>query len=104
LYFFIPNKKNSLNESFVNKNWITSFANFIHSGPLTFTHVILVLHHKLGQSLGFLHVYPLVFLDFLSCLDFFVGSKMGNNKGFVDRHSDIGTRRFKYASFDLSLI
>jgi hypothetical protein len=29
---------------------------------------------------------------------------MDNNKGFVDRHSDIGTRRFKYASFDLSLI
>lgn len=34
---------------FVNQNWVANFVNIIHSCPLTFSHIILVLHHQLGE-------------------------------------------------------
>ena len=62
-------------------------ANQIHFSPLFFLTLLVPLSFwffttNLNNILGFLHVYPLVFefYFFYFFLDFFMGSKVGNNK------------------------
>jgi hypothetical protein len=65
--------------SFVNQNWV---VNFICFGPPTFLFVTLILHHQLGQYSMISSCISSCFLDFFlfSFLDFFVWSKVSNNK------------------------
>jgi len=70
IYISLPQIKIfSPNGSFFNQNWVVNFVNFIHSGPPTFSLVILVRHHLLGFF--FFYMYPLVFLDFIFLFFFF---------------------------------
>jgi hypothetical protein len=74
IYISLPKIKIfSPKESFVNQNWVANFVNLVHSGPSTFSLVILVLHHQLGQS-SKLHVYPFIFFYFYF-LDFSWGQR-----------------------------
>ena len=64
-------------EPFISQNWVVNFVDLIHFNPQTFPLVILVLHHHLGNLLGFLHVYPLL------CVCVGGVKKMDNNTLFV---------------------
>jgi len=63
---------------------VANFIDLIHFGPSTFHLLSCSFTINLGNLLGFIHVYPLIFWIFLYFFFFsyffFVGSKIGNNK------------------------
>jgi len=70
---------------FVNQNLVANFTNLIYFGTPTFSLVILVLHHQLGQCYRFFSCISSCILDFIFLFIFFlflifIKSKVGNNR------------------------
>ena len=63
--FLLPSSYSCSIGFFINQNCVANFSNLIHFGSITFSLVILVFHHQLGQSFMLFYVYPLVFLNFI---------------------------------------
>jgi hypothetical protein len=71
---------------FVNQNLVVNFFNLIYFGLLTFSLVILVIYHQLGQSFRLFSYISSCILDFLFLFFFFflllifMGLKVSNNR------------------------